>query len=95
MLWTRGLVRHPEAEWQFVGIDEGQYMCQAVEVDEDYFTGDIVCDGSTLGYSEWAQTGWAAMSVNEDGKPKYQMCGPLPCTLPVHRKVKRAEMWAF
>ncbi|CAK0882196.1 unnamed protein product, partial [Prorocentrum cordatum] len=73
LLWTRGLVRHPEVDWTFIGIAEGQYMCQAVEEGEDHFTGDIVCDGSKLGHSEWAQTGWAAMSVNEEGKPKYQM----------------------
>eukprot|EP00959_Pyramimonas_sp_CCMP1952_P267597 5595139-Pyramimonas_sp.AAC.1 len=35
------------------------------------------------------------MSINENGEPKYQMWGPLPCTLPVHRTIKRAEMWAF
>ena len=95
LLWTRGLVRHPEADWKFEGIDEGQFFSQTVEGDEDYFAGDTVCDGSKLGYSEWAQTGWAAMSINESGQPKFQMWGPLPCTLPVHRKVKRAEMWAF
>ncbi|CAK0857903.1 unnamed protein product, partial [Prorocentrum cordatum] len=95
LLWTRGLVRHPEADWKFEGVDEGQVMCHAVEGDEDYFTGGIMCDGSKLGYSEWAQTGWAAMSINENGEPKYQMWGPLPCTLPVHRTIKRSEMWAF
>ncbi|CAK0809345.1 unnamed protein product, partial [Prorocentrum cordatum] len=57
--------------------------------------GDIVCDGSKLGYSDWAQTGWAAMSLNDNGTAKMQMWGPLPCSLPIHRRVKRAEMWAF
>eukprot|EP00959_Pyramimonas_sp_CCMP1952_P435806 9125892-Pyramimonas_sp.AAC.1 len=66
-------------------------MQQAVEGDEDYFIGDIACDGSGLGHSDWAQTGWAAMSINGEGKPRFQMWGPLPCTLPVHRGVKRAE----
>ncbi|CAK0816522.1 unnamed protein product, partial [Prorocentrum cordatum] len=57
--------------------------------------GDIVRDGSKLGYAEWAQTGWAAMSINEDGGPTVQVWGPQPCTLPVQRKVKRAETRAF
>eukprot|EP00959_Pyramimonas_sp_CCMP1952_P061228 1279740-Pyramimonas_sp.AAC.1 len=61
-------------------------MHLALEGDGDYFEGDIVCDGSKLGHSEWAQTVWGAMSINEDGKPKYQMWGPLPCTLPVQKK---------
>ncbi|CAK0892615.1 unnamed protein product, partial [Prorocentrum cordatum] len=95
LLWARGLVGHPEEDWKSEGVDEGQLMCQTVEGDEDYFTGDIVCDGPNIGYSEWAQTGWAAMSINENGTPKYQMWGPLPCTLPMHREIKRAEMWAF
>ncbi|CAK0883269.1 unnamed protein product, partial [Prorocentrum cordatum] len=93
--WTRGLVQHPEADWKFVGIDEGQYMHQAVEGDEDYIPGDIACDGSKPGYSDWAQTGWAAMSIDEEGKPRCQMWGPLPYNLPVHRRVKRAEMRVF
>ncbi|CAK0869555.1 unnamed protein product, partial [Prorocentrum cordatum] len=79
-----------QPEWQ-----TGQYMCQTVEGDGDYFTGDIVCDGSKIGYSEWAQTGWAATSINENGMPKYQMWGPLPCTPPVHMEIKRAEMSTF
>ncbi|CAK0792319.1 unnamed protein product, partial [Prorocentrum cordatum] len=95
MLWTRGLVRTPEADWTFVSIGEDQHYGQAVQGDEDYFTGDIVCDGSKLGYSEWAQTGWAAMSLTDEGSAKMQLWGPLPCTLPIHRKVKRAEIWAF
>ncbi|CAK0878174.1 unnamed protein product, partial [Prorocentrum cordatum] len=94
-LWTRGLVRSPEADWKFVGIEEDQYYGQVVDGEEDYFTGDIVCDGSKLGYSDWAQTGWAAMSLNDNGTAKMQMWGPLPCSLPIHRRVKRAEMWAF
>ncbi|CAK0822508.1 unnamed protein product, partial [Prorocentrum cordatum] len=95
MPWTRGLVRSPEADWKFVGIEEDQYYGQVVEGEEDYFTGDIVCDGSKLGHSNWAQTGWAAMSLNDNGTAKMQMWGPLPCSLPIHRRVKRAEMWAF
>ncbi|CAK0847595.1 unnamed protein product [Prorocentrum cordatum] len=95
MLWTRGLVRSPEADWKFVGVAADQYYGQMVDGEEDYFTGDIVCDGSKLGYSDWAQTGWAAMSLTDNGTAKMQMWGPLPCTLPIHRRVKRAEMWAF
>ncbi|CAK0838315.1 unnamed protein product, partial [Prorocentrum cordatum] len=95
MPWTRGLVRSPEADWKFVGIEEDQCYGQVVDGEEDYFTGDIVCDGSKLGYSDWAQTGWAAMSPNDNGTAKVQMWGPLPCSLPIHRRVKRAEMWAF
>ncbi|CAK0863259.1 unnamed protein product [Prorocentrum cordatum] len=95
MLWTRGLVRSPEADWKFVGVEEDQYYGQVVDGEEDYFTGDIVCDGSKLGYSDWAQTGWAAMSLNDNGTAKMQMWGPLPCSLPIHRRVKRAEMRAF
>eukprot|EP00959_Pyramimonas_sp_CCMP1952_P317254 6639877-Pyramimonas_sp.AAC.1 len=60
MLWTRGLVRSPEADWKFVGVAEDQYYEHVVGGDEDYLTGDIVCDGSKLGHSDWAQTGWAA-----------------------------------
>ncbi|CAK0843011.1 unnamed protein product, partial [Prorocentrum cordatum] len=95
MLWTRGLVRSPEADWKFVGIEEDQCYGQVVDGKEDYFTGDIVCDGSKLGYSDWAHTGWAAMSLNDNGTAKMQMWGPLPCSLPIHRRVKRAGMWAF
>ncbi|CAK0824341.1 unnamed protein product [Prorocentrum cordatum] len=94
MLWTRGRVRTPEADWTFVGIGEDQYYGQVVQGDEDYFAGDIVCDGSKLGYSDWAQTGWAAMSLTDEGSAKMQLWGPLPCPLPIHRRVKRAEMWA-
>ncbi|CAK0838233.1 unnamed protein product [Prorocentrum cordatum] len=93
--WARGLVRSPEADWKFVGIEEDQYYVQVVDGEEDYFTGDIVCDGSKLGYSDWAQTGWAAMSLTDNGTAKMQMWGPLPCSLPIHRRVKRAEMRAF
>ncbi|CAK0830576.1 unnamed protein product [Prorocentrum cordatum] len=95
MLWTRGLVRSPEAAWAFTSIGEEQYYGQVAQGDEDYFTGDIVCDGSKLGYSDWAHTGWAAMSLAEDGTARMQLWGPLPCRLPIHRRVKRAEMWAF
>ncbi|CAK0818028.1 unnamed protein product [Prorocentrum cordatum] len=92
ILWTRVLVKSPEADWKFVGIAEDQYYGQVVDGDEDYFTGDIVCDGPKLGYSDWAQTGWAAMSLTDNGTAKMQFWGPLPCTLPIHRKVERAEM---
>ncbi|CAK0804411.1 unnamed protein product, partial [Prorocentrum cordatum] len=77
MLWARGLVRSPEADWQFIGIAEDQYYEQVVDGDEDYLTGGIVCDGSKLGYSDWAQTGWAAMPPTDNGTATMQMWGPI------------------
>ncbi|CAK0842595.1 unnamed protein product [Prorocentrum cordatum] len=73
MLWTRGLVRTPEADWTFVGIGEDQFYGQVVQGDEDYFTGEIACDGSKLGYSERARIGWAAMSLTDEGSAKMQL----------------------
>ncbi|CAK0893094.1 unnamed protein product, partial [Prorocentrum cordatum] len=97
LLWTRGL--------KSVGIGEDMYQCASMGPivcdecltigDENLFTGDIVCDVPTLDCSEWAQTGWVAMSLTSEDQPKMQMLGPQPCTVPMHRKVKRAEMWAF
>eukprot|EP00959_Pyramimonas_sp_CCMP1952_P049004 1023815-Pyramimonas_sp.AAC.1 len=34
------------------------------------------------------------MSLTSEGQPEIQMWGRLPCTLPMQRKVKRAEMGA-
>ncbi|CAK0870254.1 unnamed protein product, partial [Prorocentrum cordatum] len=42
-----------QAEWQTVAELQDQYCGQEVQSDEDHFTGDIVCDGSKLSYSEW------------------------------------------
>ncbi|CAK0863646.1 unnamed protein product, partial [Prorocentrum cordatum] len=84
-----------QADWQRVAEQQDQCQGAAFEGDDDTFTGDIACDGPKLGYAERAQTGWAAMSINEDGKPKVQLWGPQPCTLPVRWGAKRAETRAF
>ena len=55
----------------------------------------VVCDGSKLGSTIWAQTGWAAMAVDPEGRATTQAWGPLPVDLPTQRTIKRAELWGF
>ena len=38
--------------------------------------GDISCDGTESEHAVWAQTGWAALSVNNDGAASVQLWGP-------------------
>eukprot|EP00973_Karenia_brevis_P038380 5292252-Karenia_brevis.AAC.1 len=66
--------------------------CKSSE--HDAFSGDVFGDGSKLGYGPWSQCGWAvAMRQNAE---TVRLCwGPLPVSLPVQRRIKRAEMWAF
>ncbi|CAK0864165.1 unnamed protein product, partial [Prorocentrum cordatum] len=95
LLWARGLVRDPSVDWQFRTVTEEQYHFVVNEGPEAHLTGDIVCDGSKMGGSKWAQAGWAAMAINGEGAPTIQLWGPLPCQCSVQTTVKRAEMWAF
>ncbi|CAK0844345.1 unnamed protein product, partial [Prorocentrum cordatum] len=95
LLWTRGLVRDPPVDWQFRAIAEEQYHFVVNEGSEAHLTGDIMCDGSKMGGSEWAQAGWAAMAINGEGAPTVQLWGPLPRQYSVQKTVKRSEMWAF
>ena len=104
-LWTRGLVRHPGAAWDFQAVGEHIEWSGPAVADltsegetrwEDLtFTGVVCCDGSKLGSTQWAQTGWAAMSVSPDGEPLVMARGALPVALPVQRTIKRAELWAL
>ena len=42
----------------------------------------------------YGQTGWAAVELVA-GTTVKELWGPAPASLPVHRRIKRAEMWAF
>ena len=92
LLWTRGLVRHPAADWKFQPVEE-HITWRTADGEEPCFTGVTCSDGSKLGSSEFGQSGWAAVSVREDGVVDDAAWGALPVSLPVHRKIKRAELF--
>ncbi|CAK0864356.1 unnamed protein product, partial [Prorocentrum cordatum] len=95
LLWTRGLARDPSADWAHRSVDEADFHCDVLQGTDALLSGDIVCDGSKLGTSCWAQAGWAAMAIDAGGAPTVQLWGPLPCRFKEQKTVKRAEMWAF
>ncbi|CAK0832156.1 unnamed protein product [Prorocentrum cordatum] len=95
LLWTRGLARDPSADWAHRSVDEADFHCDVLQGTDALLSGDIVCDGSKLGTSCWAQAGWAAMAIDAGGAPTVQLWGPLPCLFKEQKTVKRAEMWAF
>ncbi|CAK0858255.1 unnamed protein product [Prorocentrum cordatum] len=95
LLWTRGLARDPSADWAHRTVDEADFHCDVLQGTDALLSGDIVCDGSKLGTSCWAQAGWAAMAIDAGGAPTVQLWGPLPCRFKEQKTVKRAEMWAF
>eukprot|EP00974_Lingulodinium_polyedra_P061637 5949408-Lingulodinium_polyedra.AAC.1 len=47
LLWTRGLVRDPAADWRFVPVPESHEVWQRPGCDT--FTGQVFGDGSQLG----------------------------------------------
>ncbi|CAK0866643.1 unnamed protein product [Prorocentrum cordatum] len=93
--WTRGQVRDPSSDWSFETANEDQYRYGVIEGDNEFLADDIVCDGSNLGTACWAQAGWAAMAIAEEGQSRVQLWWPLPCQCRVQETVKRAELWAF
>ena len=52
------------------------------------------CDGSKLGTTEWAGTGLAVLTLDQE-RPRVVAYGPQPVALPVQRTVKRSELGAF
>eukprot|EP00973_Karenia_brevis_P051996 7221829-Karenia_brevis.AAC.1 len=93
LLWTRGLVANPAAAWKFHPIQDEHHTWSAL-AEPIAYSGDVFGDGSKKGIREWAPCGWAAVSMN-GSEVQQAKWGPLPVELPVQRRIKRAELWAF
>ena len=97
LLWTRGLAKDPSSEWVFKPPPE-ETCCKVIKAADfewdGTISGDIYPDGSKLGHTEWAQCGWAWVTLS-GGKVRVGQFGALPISLPVQRRIKRAELWAF
>ena len=76
-LWTRGLAPHPEQRWKFIEVPEEGTTRWAVEQGENpEFTGDVYTDGSKLGTSRDAQTGFAVVQMNNQQECMVVSYGP-------------------
>jgi ribonuclease HI len=97
LLWTRGLAKDPSSEWAFKP-PPAETCCKVIKAADfewdGTISGDIYPDGSKLGHAEWAQCGWAWVTLS-GGKVRVGQFGALPISLPVQRRIKRAELWAF
>ena len=89
-LWAQGLEASPEGQWAFQQVDEQQAWSVA-QGHQPVFEGAPCSVGSKLGTSEYGQTGWAVVEMVGEVTVKV-LRGPAPAALPVHRRVKRAEM---
>ena len=95
LLWNRGLVATPAARWAFHRVDDiAEAWAAEGHDDGSAVTGEVFGDGSMKGSNEWAQCGWSRVQ-HEDGRLLTASWGPLPVDLPVQRRIKRAELWAF
>ena len=101
LLWTRGLAVDPSSSWHFRPVSENgnDIVWRASEADSGpvTFSGRGFTDGSLMRKTRTGgQTGWAAIerrcSANEATVVMY---GVLPVSLPVQRRILRAELWAL
>jgi hypothetical protein len=95
LLWDRGLASDPSLRYPFVPQPEVVNWVETGAEDRLY-TGDVATDGSRIGnWRDMGQTGWAAVMLADDTDGiLLASWGPLPTSLPVHRRIARAELWA-
>ena len=92
LLWTRGLVADPAAQWSHQPPSEEATFRSGGPEWDGYRTGHVYPDGSKLGTSVWAQCGWAAV-MGADGRA--WMHRAMAAELQVQKQIKRAELWAI
>ena len=95
LLWTRGLMSDPSAEWEFRPPPPESTDLGWHDPKEDwagFFTGEVYTDGSKLGNSKWSQCGWSVVQGCSASAASY---GAMPVDLSIQRQTKRAELWAM
>ena len=92
-LWSRGLLRAPAADWELRPMERALKWELQAEA-QPLFEGMCFCDGSKLGTTEWAGTGLAALTLDQE-RPHVAAYGLQPVSLLVQRTVKRSEFGAF
>ena len=93
-LWDRGLVKDPSKNYTYVLQVEDIKWHVADGVDA-LFTGDVASDGSRIGnWRGLGCTGTAAVQPGDCGQSEQVVAwGPLPTSLPVQRRIARAELF--
>lgn len=96
LLWTRGLVADPSAGWCFRPVLEEIHYA-GTQHDGGVISGEGFTDGSLIGkHRVGGKAGWAvAECLPGQNEARVLYFGPLPCTLPVQKRVLRAELWAL
>ena len=93
LLWTRALARDPSREWPPLETKEEVHW-RLAPGQEPLFEGSAFSDGPRCGNTEHAMVGWSVAGM-EGMEPKVVAFGPVPTKLPVQRRIKRAELFAF
>ena len=95
LLWTRGLTVDPAAAWAFRPVDDivAQSFSNVNDTD-DVITGTAFTDGSLQNkHRLGGQAGWSAVELNAEAtRARIAYYGPLPVSLPVQRRILRAEL---